>query len=120
VVSFFGNGGAAPSPVRAGFGAMPAPDLAHYLPLARYLHHLVQRQSIDPLVTRRAKMLKIYIPSILSGEIDHWCGSISLAAGVPLSCGKDHLGHYVNAPSAEWATPLTAAVADLCESVLPN
>jgi hypothetical protein len=64
-------------------------------------------------------MLKICVPSILSSEIDDWCGGISLAAGVPISCGKDHLGHYVSAPSAAWATPLTAAVADLCESLIP-
>ncbi len=65
-------------------------------------------------------MLKIYFPKVLSREIGDWCSSLSLAAGVPICCGSDHLGHYVNAPSADWATQLSAAFADACESNSPT
>lgn len=65
-------------------------------------------------------MLKIYVPKMLNAEIVEWCSSLSLAAGVPISCGSDHLGHFVNAPSADWVPPLSAAIADACEVKSPS
>ena len=65
-------------------------------------------------------MLKIYVPKVLSGEIGDWCSSISLAAGVPICWGTDQLGHFVNAPSADWVTSLSAAIADACEGSSPS
>lgn len=65
-------------------------------------------------------MLKLYVPKMLSPEIADWCSNLSLAAGVPICWGNDHHGHFVNAPSAAWVPPLSAAIADACEGNSPS
>lgn len=65
-------------------------------------------------------MLKLYVPKMLSPGIADWCSNLSLAAGVPICWGNDHLGHFVNAPSAAWVPALSAAIADACEGKSPT
>ena len=57
-------------------------------------------------------MLKVYVPDTMLSEVSDLCSDISLAAGIPICCGSDNFGLYVNAPNAEWATRLSVLLSE--------